>query len=86
MIKSSLRFFDDVRHILLAEWDPIGIRDEPAAEDEYDAYATEIVSLIERGATAAQIADRLLQIEGDVLGIAPDRARAGNRSRLRALR
>lgn len=30
-----------LRTLLLRDWDPVGIAGEPAAQDEYDAYAAE---------------------------------------------
>lgn len=54
---------DEVRRVLLREWDPIGIRDEPGAQDEYDSYAPEIVAMIVRGASPARIAGHLIRIE-----------------------
>ena len=35
-----------VRRILLDNWDPLGVRDIPAAEDEYDTQVDAIVSMI----------------------------------------
>jgi len=28
-----------IRNVLLGVWDPIGIKDEPNAQDEYDGYS-----------------------------------------------
>ena len=35
---TSRRIRAKIRHVLLEVWDPIGIKDEPNAQDEYDAY------------------------------------------------
>ncbi|MDR0522383.1 MAG: hypothetical protein LBH00_11100 [Planctomycetaceae bacterium] len=37
----------NVRNMLLNEWDPLGVRDEPTAQDEYNLYADEIVALMQ---------------------------------------
>ena len=39
------------RQVLLADWDPIGIRDVPQARDEYDGYAATIVRMLAGGAS-----------------------------------
>lgn len=43
-------------------WDPIGIKDEVNAQDEYDAYIGEIYELLVCGANDQQITNRLLFI------------------------
>ncbi len=37
---------DTFRKMFLEEWDPIGIRDEPHAVDEYDSYADELAEAV----------------------------------------
>ena len=54
----------------MREWDPIGVRDEPEVQDEYDSYVAEAhVMLIDRGATAADLEQYLLRIESDHMGL-----------------
>lgn len=48
-----------IRHVLLEEWDPIGVRDEPLAQDEYDGYLGGIYGLLERGESEAGIVRHL---------------------------
>jgi hypothetical protein len=67
---------DGVRTLLLSEWDPIGVRDEPAAQDEYDAYAAVIVDMINAGRSETELADYLVSLETDAMGLAADRRRA----------
>ncbi len=52
-----------MRRVLLEEWDPIGVRDEPAAQDEYDAYLGGLYGLLSRDASDSQIAQHLNKIE-----------------------
>src|SRR5881296_3827439 len=54
--------------ILRRHWDPIGIKHNPAAQDEYDTYVWGVYRLIAAGATARQLAEHLVQIETDRLG------------------
>ena len=65
-----------VREILLAHWDPIGIRDIPAAADEYDEYAPPIARMLAGGTSVAELSSHLLEIETDVLGLKGEPARA----------
>ncbi len=67
-IKSRL-IRTQIRRVLLNVWDPIGVRDEPNAQDEYDSYIGEIYELLVHGATEQQIADRLLYIVQDTMGL-----------------
>jgi hypothetical protein len=65
-----------VRYVLLHRWDPIGIADEPAAQDEYDAYAPLLVSMMHAGAKADALSRHLLSIERDRMGLPGDALRA----------
>ena len=65
-----------VRQVLLADWDPIGIRDVPQARDEYDGYAATIVGMLAGGASLAELSDRLVEMEVDSMGLKGDSERA----------
>lgn len=65
-----------VKAILREQWDPIGIKDEPAARDEYDSYAIEIDRMLWERPTVDGIAQRLLTIETDLMGLEGDREHA----------
>lgn len=65
-----------VRRILREHWDPIGIRNVPAAQDEYDAYVGPLVEKIVRGSTVDQLSRYLLATETDVMGLPADPVRA----------
>jgi hypothetical protein len=44
-----------IREILMHEWDPIGVRDAPEAQDEYDAYVGRVyVMLVDEARHARQ--------------------------------
>ena len=58
-----------MRQVLLEEWDPIGIRDEPLAQDEYDSYLRHIYDLLARDASELQIANHLNQLETVSMGM-----------------
>jgi hypothetical protein len=65
-----------IREILLRQWDPIGVADVPQAQDEYDSYVGEIASAVLAGHSASEIADHLVLIETDEMGLSGDRTRA----------
>jgi hypothetical protein len=57
---------DEILHYI---WDPIGVRGEPHARDEYDSYVPEVYSLLQSGAAAEQIAARLDKIATERMGL-----------------
>lgn len=64
--KSKLQ---SIRTLLLNEWDPVGVKDEPTAQDEYDHYVPAILGLLERGASAAEIEQYLGDVSGFDMGL-----------------
>jgi len=66
---TSRRIRVEIRHVLLGVWDPIGVRDEPNAQDEYDGYIGEIFALLSGGTTDEQLSDRLLYFVNDRMGL-----------------
>jgi hypothetical protein len=63
------RVRSDIRQVLLNVWDPIGIKDEINAQDEYDAYIGEIYELLISGSSDRQISDRLFFIVHERMGL-----------------
>jgi hypothetical protein len=59
-----------IGELLLRNWDPVGVKDQPRAQDEYDAYVGGVYRLIATGATARQIAEHLARLEAEQLGFA----------------
>ena len=62
---------ESIRQVLLHDWDPIGVEDEPGAQGEYDSYVGALYRLLIRGASEREIADHLRGIEIDRMGISP---------------
>ena len=52
-----------IRHVLMTEWDPIGVSDIPEAADEYDSYIGGIYGLIQRRASRDEIVAHLRNLE-----------------------
>ena len=66
---ASRAFRRDIRRILLQEWDPIGVADEPMAADEYEDYVFGVFRLLLDGAPASAIAAHLAEIERARMGM-----------------
>src|SRR5436309_3180438 len=54
--------------ILLHDWDPIGVADEPQARDEYDSYVGGVYRLLASGGSLAHIEAHLRDIEVRMIG------------------
>ncbi len=60
---------EQVRAVLLRHWDPIGVVDEPTAQDEYDSYAPGVARLVLANATTETIMRHLIAIEREQMGL-----------------
>ena len=69
----SRRIRTEIHRVLLHTWDPIGIRDEPNAQDEYDMYLGGVYELLVSGATDEEISNHLWRIVRDRMGLDPTR-------------
>jgi hypothetical protein len=58
-----------IGEVLLRNWDPVRVRGEPQARDEYDAYVGGIYKLIASGATVHELADHLARVEAEYFGL-----------------
>ena len=63
---------DDVRRVLLAEWDPIGVGSE--CPDEYDSYIPQICRMLIEQASAEELAAHLGGLAEKEMGLASRRA------------
>ena len=64
-----------IREILLHDWDPIGVRDIPEAQDEYDSYIPGIYGRLIHRISESDLFDYLRQIESQQMGLAGDRGK-----------
>ena len=60
---------DNIKRILLHEWNPIGLSFIPV--DEYDSYINPVYQLLLLGATDGQIVDYLNEVEPVKIGLLP---------------
>ena len=59
--------------MLLDKWDPIGVRDVPEAQDEYDGYVGGVYRLLTTGVSVPELAEHLVRIERDSMGLSARR-------------
>jgi hypothetical protein len=55
----SRRIRLEIRHVLMDVWDPIGVKDEANAQDEYDAYIGRLFELLTTGGSDADLVEHL---------------------------
>lgn len=60
-----------IREIFLRDWDPIGIGDDPDAQDEYDMYIMPIYSILRQRPSEQALVDYLNWVETDEMGFDP---------------
>jgi hypothetical protein len=80
----SRRIRVDIRHVLMGVWDPIGVKDEPNAQDEYDGYLGGVYKLLVSGASDERIEEHLWQIVTEQMGL--DAKKADMADTVKALR
>jgi hypothetical protein len=62
-------YHNAIKQILLQEWDPIGVKDIPEAQDEYDSYVWGVYSRLIRQASEQELFDYLWEMETVNLGL-----------------
>jgi len=67
-----------IRDVLLQEWDPIGVGTMPGAQDEYDSYVPAVYSMLIARKPVAEIFEYLLWLETEHMGLAADRQETQN--------
>lgn len=60
-----------VHDILFREWDPLGVNADEGAFSEYSRYDVVLLQLLKRGADERRVAEHLLRIQENSLGISP---------------
>jgi hypothetical protein len=63
----------EIREVLFEVWDPIGVKHEANAEDEYDCCVGPLFSLLTSGATDDQISEYLSSRAVEHMGVNPER-------------
>jgi hypothetical protein len=65
----SRRIRKAIRHVLLTEWDPIGVGHIPACADEYDSYIGDVYSILIDGSNDDAVAQYLWTVANDRMGL-----------------
>ena len=71
--QEARRISDEIRQILVKVWDPIGIKDEPRAQDEYDSYVGGLFHLLVNHGSEKEIEDYLWKIVEDRIHVHPQK-------------
>jgi hypothetical protein len=58
-----------IERVLLREWDPIGLKDVPEAQDEYRGYCRGVYDVAVQTRSARAVSEHLLKIEQEVIGL-----------------
>ena len=60
-----------LKTLLWAQWDPIGVNTTCCPRDEYDSYASQLLRMLNDGAEHQQIASYLAWAERENMGLKP---------------
>jgi hypothetical protein len=72
-LEGAKQYHDFIRHILIRDWDPIGVGDVPETQDEYDSYIEQIYGLLIRRETKDKLFDFLWWAVTENMGLAGNR-------------
>ena len=62
-----------LREALMERWDPIGVREIPEAQDEYDHYVPALYRLLVTRRPKQELLDHLWWLETEHMGLSGDR-------------
>ena len=62
-----------IKQALLNEWDPIGVKEIPGADDEYTGFVPGICKMLLQTKTKEEIFDYLWRIETEHMGLTGNR-------------
>jgi hypothetical protein len=65
------RIHDEIQQVLVGVWDPIGIKDEPRAQGEYDSYIGGVFNLLTNHSSEKEIGDYLWKVIEERIHIHP---------------
>ena len=65
----SRRIRVQIRHVLLDVWDPIGVKDAPNAQNEYDSYIGRLYDLLVSKAPDVELVEHLYWAAHDSMGL-----------------
>jgi hypothetical protein len=62
---------EQIRQVLLHDWDPLGVQEIPEAQNEYDSYVGGVYRLLVSAAPDDDLVEHLYQIEREAIGLGP---------------
>ena len=65
----QIELYNRIDEVLFYIWDPIGVAETPQARNEYYGYVTKILQLVLNSTPANIIAEYLIQIETEAMGL-----------------
>jgi hypothetical protein len=65
----SRRIRNEIRHVLLTVWDPIGVADVPECADEYDCCLGGVYQLLTQNGSDDQLAEYLWKQANEHMGL-----------------
>ncbi|HEY1732730.1 MAG TPA: hypothetical protein VGG15_13325 [Terriglobales bacterium] len=72
--QESRRIRGEIRRVLIEVWDPIGVKDEPNAQDEYDCCLAALYEFLLTAASDETIEKYLRRTVTDHMGLNADQA------------
>ncbi len=78
MKESEKKLYRVTDEILFYLWDPIGVKDIPAARDEYQSYLPKVFKLLVTESKNHEIAAYLCKVETSSMGLAESKEHAMN--------
>ena len=66
---------ENIKNVLMQDWDPIGIQEIPEAQDEYDTYVPKIYSMLISRKPIDEVLEYLIWLEGEHMGLTVNRQR-----------
>ncbi|HEX7672536.1 MAG TPA: hypothetical protein VF412_00125 [Bdellovibrio sp.] len=67
MAEDLLKVEKAVRDILLNDWDPIGVKNNPNAKAEYDGYALRVTGMLLNGSDESKLTEYLNKVVSEDL-------------------
>jgi len=74
-LKSAKLLHKSIHKALIEEWDPLGVKDIPEAQDEYDSYVPEIYKMLISRKPKHEIFEYLWWLEVEHMELSGDRQR-----------
>ena len=74
MINYDKDFLQDIKFVLVHDWDPIGISGVPGAEDEYDNYIIKVAKILMKREASEELFNYLWWVETQHMGLSGDKS------------